>query len=284
MGKQVSSSLRHINRLAVFAACTICLRPTFAPANEPIVPTAGPINLLKNGLEEFYTWSRDTQYRDPLHVYTYADGVLQISGESWGGLTTKDKYANYHMVFEYQWGERTWASRKDRARDSGLLVHCVGPDGAYSGTWMASIEAQIIEGGTGDILILPAKREDGSTISVSLSAEVAKDRDGETIWKSGGEKKTFSSGRINWFGRDPDWADELGFRGKHDVASPSGEWTRYEVVCDGGKITTIVNGTVVNEGSEAEPSAGKILVQSEGAELRVRRWELWPLGKAPKSP
>jgi len=253
-------------------------------AEAPKTPTTGPINLLESGLENFYTWSRDTQYEDPLHVYTCADGVLQISGESWGGLTTREEYANYHMIFEFKWGKRTWDPRKYRARDSGILVHCTGPDGALSNTWMASIEAQIIEGGVGDILVLPAKRKDGSPIAVSLTAEVATDRDGETIWKKGGEKKTFSSVRINWYGRDPDWDDVLGFRGKDDVESPYGEWTRYEVICDGGKITTIVNGNVVNEGTAAKPSAGKILVQSEGAEILVRRWELWPLGKAPKSP
>jgi len=115
----------------------------------------------------------------------------------------------------------------------------------------------------------------------SLTAEVAKDRDGETIWKKGGEKKSFSSGRINWFGRDPDWEDKIGFRGRDDLASPVGEWTRYEVICDGGNVTILVNGTVVNEASNSQPSAGKILVQSEGAEIFVRRWELWPLGQVP---
>jgi len=269
--------------LTVVAFSSVACTPLFAPAKESVTPTSAPINLLENGLDKFYTWSQDTQYKDPLHVYTYEDGVLQISGETWGGLTTKEEYTDYHMVFEYRWGERTWGNRKDRTRDSGVLVHCIGPDGGFGGIWMASIEAQIIEGGTGDILVLPAKHEDGRPIPISLTAEVAKDRDGETIWKKGGEKKTFPSGRINWFGRDPDWKDEIGFRGKNDLASPVGEWTRYEVICDGGNITILVNGTVVNEASDAQPSTGKILVQSEGAEIFVRRWELWPLGEAPKA-
>ena len=85
MGKRDSSSLRQTKQLIALAMFVFCLRPSFAPAREPIVPTDGPIDLLKNGLGEFYTWSRDTQYRDPLHVYTYAEGVLQISGEAWGG-------------------------------------------------------------------------------------------------------------------------------------------------------------------------------------------------------
>jgi len=258
--------------------------PKIASAGEPITPSAGPIDLLENNLSKLYTWLKPTKYEDPLNVYSFKDGVLQISGEAWGSLTSKDEYANYHMVMEFKWGERTWPNRKDRSRDSGILVHCIGPDGGFSGVWMASIEAQIIEGGTGDFLVLQGSNEDGSPVSPapSLSAEVGKDRKGATIWKKGGEKITISAGRINWYGRDPDWKDVLGFRGKEDVSSPSGQWTRFDVICDGGKITTVVNGIVVNEGFDAIPSAGKVLVQSEGAEMFVRRWELWPLGKAPE--
>jgi len=134
--------------------CRVVSATLLATAKEPITPTSGPINLLGNGLDQLYTWLKDTE----------TQGVLQITGEAWGGLTTKDEYTDYHMVFEYRWGERTSGKRKDRARDSGVLVHCIGPDGGYKGTWMASIEAQIIEGGTGDILVVPAKYEDGSPI------------------------------------------------------------------------------------------------------------------------
>ena len=38
----------------------------------------------------------------------------------------------------------------------------------------------------------------------------------------------------------------------------------------------------VNEGFEANPSYGRLQMQTELAELFIRRWELWPLGKAPK--
>ena len=66
------------------------------------------------------------------------------------------------------------------------------------------------------------------------------------------------------------------------MESPDGHWTRMEVICDGGRITNIVNGVVVNEGFDAKPESGKIFIQSKLAEMFVRRWELWPLGKAPK--
>jgi hypothetical protein len=55
-----------------------------------------------------------------------------------------------------------------------------------------------------------------------------------------------------------------------------------DVICDGDRIEIQVNGVKINEGFDAVPSAGKLLVQSEGAETFIRRWELWPLGKAPE--
>ena len=84
--------------------------------------------------------------------------------------------------------------------------------------------------------------------------------------------------RVDWYGRDPDWKDTIGFRGKQDIESPGKEWTRLDVVCDGGHITYRVNGTLANEAFDMNPTSGKILFQSEGAEVYVRRFELQPLG------
>lgn len=257
--------------------------PQTATREAAVSPVDGPIRLF-NGqdLDGFYTWIRDTQYEDPKQVFTVQDGMIHISGDGYGGLVTEKSYRDYHLVIEFKWGEKTWGDREDRARDSGVLVHGWGPDGGYSNTWMASIEAQIIEGGVGDILVLSGKDpESGEVLTTSLTAEITKDRDGETVWKKGGERVTLTGGRVNWYGRDVDWADKIGFRGKDDVESPLGQWTRLEVIADGGHLLYKVNGVVVNEGFESSPDFGKIIIQTEQAEMFVRRLELWPLGTAP---
>ena len=64
-----------------------------------------------------------------------------------------------------------------------------------------------------------------------------------------------------------------------DAEKPNGEWNTIEVICDGDKITNIVNGVVVNEGTEASVTKGKILLQSEGAEVFFRKVELTPSTK-----
>lgn len=248
----------------------------------PISPKNEPIKLFNGkNLDGFYTWIQGDGYDDPRQVFTIQDGLLRISGDGYGGLITKQTYRDYHLIIEFKWGETTWGNRKNAARDSGILVHCHGPDGSL-GPWMASVEAQIIEGGVGDILVLSGKDPDtGDPIKTTLTVETTRDRDGERVWKKDGKRETLNGGRINWWGRDVDWADKVGFRGREDVESPFGEWTRMDVICDGGHIVCHVNGQMVNEGFDSQPDFGKIFVQTEQAEMFVRRYELWPLGTAP---
>jgi hypothetical protein len=77
--------------------------------------------------------------------------------------------------------------------------------------------------------------------------------------------------------RGKEWQDVTGFRGKQDVENPVGEWNRSEVICDGDTIKNILNGKVVNYGTNSSHTFGKIQLQSEGAEILFRRVELLPL-------
>jgi hypothetical protein len=274
----------HLKARALCALAVVLSSLTLAYGDdaEPISPKNAAIQLFNGkNLDGLYTWLSDAKYEDPRKVFTVADGMLHISGDGFGYVCTKNRYKDYHLVAEYRWGDRTWQSRKTNTRDSGMIVHCVEPDGSCGNIFMAGIEAQIIEGGTGDFILVPGKRADGSDIVASLAAETTKDRDGEIVWHKGGPRTTFKSfQRINWFGRDPDWSDVLGYRGKQDIESPGKEWTRLDVICDGGHIIYRVNGVIANEGFDAVPSSGKILFQTEGAEVYVRRFELQPLDKA----
>jgi hypothetical protein len=252
---------------------------------SPITPHDGVIRLFNGkNFDGLYTWLRDNKFDDPLNVFRISDGMLQITGEQLGAVITKDEYRDYHLIVEFKWGERTWGERKARTRDSGVLIHSVGANGGYNGVWMPSIEAQIIEGGTGDFILVLGNEEDGRPVPISLTSEMGRDRKGNPIWMKGEKREVVDRNnrkRINWYGRDPDWTDTIGFRGASDVESPFGQWTRMDVICDGGHIQILVNGTMVNEAFDAYPDYGKIQLQSELAEVFFRRFELWPLGKAP---
>jgi hypothetical protein len=199
--------------------------------------------------------------------------MIQISGEEFGGLTTRDEFENYHLITEWKWGERTFGSRKQNARDSGILLHCVGPDGAAGGNWMESQECQIIEGGCGDFIMV------GGREKPSLTCETRKGPARQLYFEKGGTAVTGDSVRYNWWGRDTHWKDTLGFRGSRDVEKPAGQWNRMEVICAGDTITNIVNGYVVNIGRKSSLTKGKIIFQSEGAEIFFRKIEIRPLIK-----
>jgi hypothetical protein len=255
-------------------------------AENAISPSDGVIRLFDGkSLGDCYTWLKDTKLDDPRNVFQVHDGLMHITGDGLGAVVTNKRYRDYHLVLEFKWGERTWAERQNAAMDSGLLVHSNGIDGGYNGTWMPAIEVQIIEGGVGDFVPVPGKDENGEPVRLSYTCNVGRDRDAEVIWNPEGPRETFTLGglkRVNWFGRDPDWQDVKGVRGPHDKDSPPGEWTRLDVICDGGRIEVLVNGTKVNEAFDATPREGRLQLQSELAEIYFRRWELWPVGKGPK--
>ncbi|MBE7497044.1 MAG: DUF1080 domain-containing protein [Verrucomicrobiaceae bacterium] len=255
------------------------LLPVLAAA-QPVTKKIDLLEVIKSGHVDYHVNPKADFHDAPKDIWTFAkDGTFNISGRGYGYVATKDNYRDYHLVIEFKWGTKTWGKREKAAKDNGILLHAYGPHGAYGDTWMASIEAQIIEGGVGDILVLSPKLADGTELTTSLSAEFALDRDKEKIWKKGEPRQTVTKGRINWKGRDEDWSDTVGFRGKNDVESPSGEWNRLEVIAKGDTLQYFVNGAMVNEAFDCKPSEGKILLQTEGAEMIVRRYELYPLGE-----
>lgn len=247
--------------------------PAFA-RDVPAVQTGPPVFAF-NGkdLTGFYTYLHDHKFDDPDHVFSVRDGLLVISGKELGGVITRQEFDNYHLVAEWKWGGKAWPPRVENARDSGILVHCVGPDDAYGGHWMQSQECQIIEGGCGDFIMVAGQSKP------SLTCEVRIGQDGQPYFEKGGKAVTRDSGRFNWWGRDPEWKDTFGFRGRRDVEKPAGEWNRMEVICAGDSITVVVNGYVVNVGTKSSLTRGKITFQSEYAEIIFRKIEIRPLVK-----
>jgi Domain of Unknown Function (DUF1080) len=246
-------------------------------AADPVTKKIDLLELIRSEGVDYHINPDSDVHDDPKDVWKLQDGQLHVSGRAYGYVATKNEYRDYRLVIEFKWGEKTWGNRENAARDNGILLHAYGPHGAYGNTWMASIEAQIIEGGTGDILVLSPKLADGTELRTSLSAHIGKDRDGEMIWSRTAPRQTITTGRVNWEKRDVDWADRKGFRGRDEVEKPAGEWNLLEVIAKGDTLEYFLNGVKVNEAFDARPSEGKILLQSEGAEMFVRRYELLPL-------
>ncbi len=268
-------------------------------ADAPIVPRR--VIKLFNGrdLTGWTTWLVDTRREDPRGVYSVRDRMIRISGDGFGYLGTRSAYKDYRLVVEVKWGTHTFRTRKGMARDSGIFLHSVGPEGnSYdcgwgarrsntgpeisSGAYKAAIECQVMEGGFGDLLLIHGRYADGRHVPLRATVRATERRAAQDYathqFDPRAEARTLEVGAVAWAGKDPAWRDVLGFRGKHDVESPPGEWTRVECVCAGDRITILVNGRRVNEATGVFPAAGKILLQCEGAEILFRKVELHPLG------
>ena len=274
-------SLRRLWLIILFGL----LVPLHAADIKPVAPDGRMLLFNGTNLAGFYTWLVDTKREDPRHVFSATNGMIHISGDGLGYLSTEREYEDYHLIVEFKWGNRNWAwgNRINAARDSGIFLHASGPDGNSqdgNGAFKAALECQIFQGATGDLLLIRGTNFDGSLIAPRITTEVAAHRDGEgwPFWQRGGKEETIVRwGRLNWFAKDPFWKDQLDFRGRHDVEKPHGRWNRIECICDHSRIRVILNGTIVNEAFDAHPRSGKILLQSEGSEIFFRRFELRPL-------
>jgi hypothetical protein len=58
---------------------------------------------------------------------------------------------------------------------------------------------------------------------------------------------------------------------------PVGEWNTCEIVCNGRNVKTFINGKLMNETAECTVASGFIGIQSEGAEIVIRKMYLEPL-------
>lgn len=249
-----------------------------AVKNAAVVPDKTVSLFNGKDLTGLTTWLKDTKREDPRGVFKVEEGILHLSGDGNGYVATDKEYRDYRLLVEYKWGKKTDGGKY--VRNSGILLHATGPDGGAGGAWPSCIECQLAQGCAGDFIVIRGKDEAGKEIPVRLTAEteLAPDKRRHR-WKKGGDAKTFPTarGQLWWNNHDWDFEELLDTRGKHDVESPTGEWNRAEIVCAGSKITISINGHVVNECYDVFPSAGRILLQTEGFEIWFRKFEIGPI-------
>lgn len=233
---------------------------------------------------------------DPHGVFSVVkdgdENVIRISGEDIGAVTTKKEYGDYHLQLQFRWGMLSWGPKKGKKKDSGLLYHSVGPNGADWGAWMRSQEFQIQEGDCGDYW--------GCAGGIA-SVPAVKKSDSEYVYDPAGSLYTFRE-------------DEK--IGRHCIKSAdaelaSGEWNTLDLYCHGDTSVHVVNGKVVmvlykgaqvdrvgasgNEpvGQGERPkistvekkitplTRGRIQLQSEGAEVFYKHIKIQSINQIP---
>lgn len=222
-----------------------------------------------------YSDPRDTPVRginsDPKNVFSVEDGLLRISGEEWGGISTIDEYENFHLKFEVKWGEKKWPPRENLPRDSGVLYFATGKPGASMNHWMRSHEMQIQVGDTGDYHSL-------DHVIIDVNCGDANEGD----WK--------------FYRYDPDLplCKDIASRVLKlgEFEKPIGEWDTIEVIANESIIIHKVNGHEVFRAFNSRQDVngvilpltkGKIEFQSEGAEVFYRNIQIKTIDESTKS-
>jgi hypothetical protein len=215
---------------------------------------------------------------DPDRVFSVEDGLLHVSGEINGVLETEKEYSDYWLTVEYKWGQKTGPVEADGAHHSAVLLNIQGPDGAVRGAFPCSFHAQLIEGASGDLFVASAPGEE----HYSLTAAVEQKRVGRqttAFYTPGAPRTTFAQGVIKRYFPGPTGQDVTGIRPAGDLERPAGEWNTLECVALNGKILVRLNDHVVNFATDVTPAAGRIGIQSHGADIFFREITLQPYNK-----
>lgn len=200
--------------------------------------------------------------------------VLKITGEIYGGLTTKASYADYHLSVMFKWGDKKWEPRLELLRDSGILYHCYGDHGRFWNTWKTSLEFQVQETDLGDFIPL-----NGNAMKPKIPGPKVEIRGVQ------GEKR-------NKYDPNSDrYLSNIGYTNAYkEQDAPHGEWNHLEIYVVGNNAVHVVNGEVVmvvenaTNGEDGSPlTKGQIQLQSEAAECYYKQLVLTPIKKFPKN-
>ena len=181
----------------------------------------------------WYTYlEKKGKNKDPEKVFSIDEGTIHITGKEFGYLATNTSFKNYRLILEFRWGENKYAPRIKQKRDSGIIYHV--RDYIVDKIWPRGIEYQVQEGDCGD------------------------------FWLIGGVKLKSNNKNIEINGL-------TNIKKTVDAEKPWGEWNSVEIIVNNGKCSHLLNGMVINEGYASTVNEGKILLQSEGAEIYYRK-------------
>ena len=204
---------------------------------------------------------------DPKNIFTVTnlngEGVIHVSGDDYGAITTRDEFTNFHFRIQFQWGLARYGGRANVGRDSGILYCGIGQPNPRTG-WMTSVENNIMEKGVGQWWSVNGAIIDceGEWITEKNELYIPYKKEGKgeknIVWKKGGLASPHERQRHH----RPIRCREV-----------FGNWNTVEVVFWGGQCIHILNGHVnlvafnprYQDGDLWRPlTHGKIQLQSEG--------------------
>ncbi len=186
----------------------------------------------------------DQENKNPSFIVR--DWLLVSRGKPGGHLITDKEFSDYKLTVEYRFS--------DKPGNCGVLVHASKPRALYD-MFPQSIEVQMQHGSAGDFWCIQ------ENIEVPDMEKRRPHKEGQEGQKFGGAK-----------------ADARQILNLTDGSEkPVGEWNTMTIEARGDEIIVHVNGDLVNHGTKATATKGKIALQAEGSEVEFRKVELTPL-------
>lgn len=230
---------------------------------------------LGNTIEPFGV---DNDPLDVVKIIPLDDGnAIRISGVAWGMIYTERSYKNYHLKLKVKWGNEMHPPREKGPRDSGLLYHGFGEPGSVY-PWSDSQELQIQQGDMGDYWPV-------GDVAIEIPSIPLDDT--FFIYSENGPLRSYHFAEIPDINPQDSLAKRRVFKA-FDAEKPHGQWNEVELIAMGDSSIHIVNKKVVmrlynsRKMSTDEPlTSGKIMLQSEGAEVYYKDIFLKPVSSIP---
>ncbi len=195
-----------------------------------------------------------TAHDGVIHMYeNVPEGEIEVP---FGVIMTKNSYSQFHLTFQYRWIGKRFHPRKEKLRDAGLLYHCFGE----KKVWPNSIECQVQEGDTGDLVFLSSG---ALTWNHPAPKDAALGQGGPGLLpEHGGVLRRYRKG--GYIGRFPENDHKTGWNTVEAIVH-NGEYSYH-------KVNDIVTSRVLDmRKPDGTPLvAGPIALQLEAAEIQYR--------------
>jgi hypothetical protein len=187
-------------------------------------------------LKGWYAYEAETgKHLNASDLFSVENGMIRMYGKKPGYLMLERSYQKFQLTVEFRWNMDTSFARKSTTKNSGVMY--LVPSDTPDMLWPKGIQFQIKEGATGDFVLLQ---------EVTLVIQGQRTEPGKSVVS------------------------------KHflDASLPDGEWNTLVVTVEKGKVKQELNGKLVNEGTEASLTEGRILLQYEGYPIDFRKVDI----------
>ncbi len=253
-------------------ALTTRRRPLHTGPSGSSPPSNDEINFITSKLGDLcYSYSAPekkplvkNEMVDPaLFKYVAMPASIAVTAAPPCGLLTKKEYENYELSVEFRW-DKASPGREGKGPAAAILLHAVGPDGAFDKSTPECVAVLLTEGKLGAIQLRGAPNK----IKCIAKMKELPDKRREYI---GGEM----------FGLPLASGEPAGWDGiLYPLATPEGnpvkpgDWHKILVNCDGDTLRVSVNNKLVNEIKGLNVKKGRVGFAAQHAAFTLGKAEL----------